>query len=87
MGPKCVPFKMIPEILNNVHIGGIRAPWRHIDVLELKPACCMLGCVLHVMVMLEIDAVTVQIMVIEGAQEVFGEDIDIHEPVHDTIDR
>jgi hypothetical protein len=25
-------------------------------------------------------------MVIKGAQEVFREDIDIHEPVHDTID-
>jgi hypothetical protein len=64
----------------------IRAPRQHINVLKLKPACCMLGCMLRVAVMLEIDAVAVQIMVVKGAQEAFGEDIDIHEPVHDTID-
>jgi hypothetical protein len=45
----------------------------------------MLGCMLWVAVMLEIDAAAVQIMVVKGAQEAFGEDIDIHEPVHDTI--
>ena len=36
--------------------------------------------------MLEINVVAVQIVVIEGAQEVFREDINVHEPVHGTMD-
>jgi hypothetical protein len=78
--------KVIPEILNDAHVRGIRVLWWYINVLKLKPACHMLGCVHSVIVMLEIHVITVHIMVIKGSQEVFEEDINVQEPVHDAMD-
>lgn len=46
----------------------------------------MFGSVLQVAGMLEIDVIGVQIMVVDGAEEVFRKDIHKHKTIHDPID-
>ena len=41
---------------------------------------------IQVAVMLEIDVIGVQIMVVDGAEEVFRKDIYKHKTIHDPID-
>src|SRR5882724_12810097 len=35
------PFQMHPEVLNRVIIRGLGRPDKHLDVIVLKPLCCL----------------------------------------------
>ena len=76
---------MIPEILNDIQVRRIQASGQDINLFKVKLPCSMFGSVLQVAVMLEIDAIGVQIMVVDGAEEVFRKDIYKHKTIHDPI--
>src|SRR5882724_5443161 len=47
------PFQMPPEVLNRVNIRGLGRPDKHLDVIVLKPLCCLFRGVFGVIVLLE----------------------------------
>src|SRR5882724_7561617 len=47
------PFQMHPEVINRVNIRGLGRPDKHLDVIVLKPLCCLFRGVFGVIVLLE----------------------------------
>ena len=63
---------VIPMVLNTVHIGGLGSPGEQIIVFKVEEALVMPRTVLQIAILLKIDVGRIQVMVIEGTEEVRG---------------
>ena len=75
-----------PEILHRVHVGRLRRPRQHREVMLFQPACGFFRRVLRVIVVLEDDILLSQIVVPESLEEFVSEDGGVELGVEASID-
>ena len=66
-------FKVVTEVLNNTNIRAVWQPWKEIYVIFFKPGLDNLGCMLWVIVLLEIKSMWVHVKVMVGTKDIIFE--------------
>ena len=78
---------MVPEVLNGIEIRALRWPWHAADAVRPLPPSRVFAGVAGRVVVLEYDAMTLLVNLLQLGRQVVAEEVDIAESVERALDQ